>query len=455
MRRLLAVLLLVLPLQAREIHLAPDGNDAGDGSAAQPWKSFNKAVMSAQPGDTIVLAKGLYRDKFLFANRGGTPQEPITIEGNGALLSGCDIVPPETIEPAGDGRWKFAAKAMPEVLIVDGVFARQGRLPGHRGKPESLPEIDALQPGQWTWRDGWAVVRNDQPTKPALEVCVRDAGFQTNGVASHLIVRNLAACHHWNDGFNIHGRCRGLRFENILGYENMDEGFSAHEWCETDVYEAEFWGNDNGVADVMRCLSTYHRVYTHDNVEVGFLFRGGRHWVVDCLSVNDGQAATVGFGEVLSDDDPATNLLADPDCVFNHFTAIADPDQGSSLSISGRTVLQHCTLVDVWPTVSKGPCRVEWCVLAGKPGRTRYYLRAEAEGQNVFADNLVSPGRIHLAGTDYDAAAWDQVVARLGLGPQSQMTEFGLNDQFLPIVDGQPLRMQGGPGYWGAIKPPR
>jgi len=281
---------------------------------------------------------------------------------------------------------------------------------------------------------------------------VRDAGFRTNGVASHLIVRNLAACHHWNDGFNIHGRCRGLRFENIVGYENMDEGFSSHEWCETDVYEAEFWGNDNGVADVMRCLSSYHRVYTHHNVEVGFLFRGGRHWVVDCLSAADGRPASVEFGELLADDDPATNLLAEADVVFSHFTAIADPAAGASLSVNGRASFQNCTFIDVWPTITNGPCRIEWSVLTGRPGRARYWLRPGASGRNVFADNLVRPGRIHLEGTDYEADAWDQVVARLGLGPRAKMVEFELDSEHRPQVAGQALGMAGGPGYWGAVR---
>lgn len=452
MRRLLAVMLLLCPLRAAELHLAPHGDDAGDGSVAQPWKTFRKAVEAAEPGDTIVLAKGLYRDQFSFASRGGTAKEPIVIEGNGALLSGCDVVAPEAIEPGGDGRWKFAAKTMPEVLIIDGTFARQGRLPGHRGKPETLPELDALQPGQWTWREGWAYVRTDRADKPALEVCVRDAGFRTSGVSNHIIVRNLACRHHWNDGFNIHGRCRGLRFENILGYENMDEGFSSHEWCETDVYEAEFWGNDNGVADVMRCLSTYHRTFCHDNVEVGFHFSGGRHWVIDSLSVNDGRPAVVAPGEVMSDDDPQLNMLAVPDVVFSHCQFIARSEAGSSLPINGRASFQNCTFVDVWPTVTNGPSRVEWSILTGKPGRVRYYLRPAANGPNVFADNLVYPGVIHLEGHDYAAEAWPQVVEKLGLAPRSRMAAFELDGEGRPRVDGAVLKMPGGPTYWGAVR---
>ena len=452
MRYALTMLLFVFPLTAAELHLSPTGEDAGDGSAAKPWKTCRKAVDAAQPGDTIVLEKGLYRDQFIFANKSGAVEAPITIEGHGAALSGCDLVPPEAIEPAGDGRWKFAAKTMPEVLIIEGVFARMGRLPVDRGKPETLPEVDALEPGQWTWRDGACIVLTDQADKPALEVCVRDAGVRTSGLSSHLIVRNLVCRHHWNDGFNIHGRCRDLRFEHIIGYENMDEGFSAHEWCETEVYDAEFWGNDNGVADVMRCMTTYHRTRCHDNVETGFHFTGGRHMVIDSSSLHDGRPALVGGGEALTGDDPKINLLGEADVVFNHFLAIADPGQGSSLPINGRATFLNCTFVDVWPTITNGPSRVEWSLMTGKPGRSRYWVKPGATGLNAFVDNLVSPGRIHLDGTDYEAGAWDQVVAKLGLGPRSRQVEFTLDDQQRPMVDGQPLTMDGGPGYWGAVR---
>lgn len=37
------------------------GNDAGDGSEARPWQTIGKAVHSIQPGDTVVVHRGIYR----------------------------------------------------------------------------------------------------------------------------------------------------------------------------------------------------------------------------------------------------------------------------------------------------------------------------------------------------------------------------------------------------------
>lgn len=70
-----------------EYYLAPDGNDAGDGSFTQPWMNLQHAVNQAKPGDVIICRGGRYR----FTTRdssgkltvriktSGTAEAPITI----------------------------------------------------------------------------------------------------------------------------------------------------------------------------------------------------------------------------------------------------------------------------------------------------------------------------------------------------------------------------------------
>ncbi len=61
MSRLLFLLLAALPLCGAEYFVAPDGNDANDGSQAKPVAGLMKAQSLAQPGDTVWLRGGTYK----------------------------------------------------------------------------------------------------------------------------------------------------------------------------------------------------------------------------------------------------------------------------------------------------------------------------------------------------------------------------------------------------------
>jgi hypothetical protein len=68
-----AVLLLTprLPAQAREFHVAPEGHDAQRGTKAAPLRTIQRAADLAQPGDTITVHAGTYRER-VNPPRGGT-----------------------------------------------------------------------------------------------------------------------------------------------------------------------------------------------------------------------------------------------------------------------------------------------------------------------------------------------------------------------------------------------
>lgn len=55
-----------------DIFVAPGGSDDGDGSAARPYATLNKAVAVVRPGQTIALRGGTYR-----------PARPVTITTSG------------------------------------------------------------------------------------------------------------------------------------------------------------------------------------------------------------------------------------------------------------------------------------------------------------------------------------------------------------------------------------
>ncbi|MBA2408490.1 MAG: DUF1565 domain-containing protein [Gammaproteobacteria bacterium] len=61
--RLILLCLLASPSFAADYYVTPNGNDGSPGSKAQPWKTISKANQVLQPGDTVYVAPGEYRER--------------------------------------------------------------------------------------------------------------------------------------------------------------------------------------------------------------------------------------------------------------------------------------------------------------------------------------------------------------------------------------------------------
>ncbi|MGI5817612.1 MAG: right-handed parallel beta-helix repeat-containing protein [Armatimonadota bacterium] len=73
-----------------EYFLSPDGDDEAAGTREAPWRTLEKASLSAQPGDTVTLLPGEYPGALVPAV-GGTAEEPIVFRAEprlGARLIG-------------------------------------------------------------------------------------------------------------------------------------------------------------------------------------------------------------------------------------------------------------------------------------------------------------------------------------------------------------------------------
>lgn len=71
----------------RELFVTTGGDDVrGDGSSAQPFASIARASRAAQPGTRIRVAAGTYPAVGFIANLQGSPQAPIAIVADGAVV---------------------------------------------------------------------------------------------------------------------------------------------------------------------------------------------------------------------------------------------------------------------------------------------------------------------------------------------------------------------------------
>jgi hypothetical protein len=91
------------------VHVSTSGSDSsGNGSASKPFKSIRRAQSSADPGDTILIRPGTYKEEIRL-DKSGTSEKPITFkaaDGPGTVTIDADgreylAVP----DYAGAGKW--------------------------------------------------------------------------------------------------------------------------------------------------------------------------------------------------------------------------------------------------------------------------------------------------------------------------------------------------------------
>ncbi|MCY9667150.1 right-handed parallel beta-helix repeat-containing protein [Paenibacillus alginolyticus] len=79
---------------ARDYYVSPEGNDTNPGTVNEPLVSIQKAIDSVEPGGTVYLLEGSYRQTVRIAKSGSQAQGYITLrnaEGQTAILDGTGV----------------------------------------------------------------------------------------------------------------------------------------------------------------------------------------------------------------------------------------------------------------------------------------------------------------------------------------------------------------------------
>lgn len=116
---LVAGLLSVGLLSAKEYHVSPSGSDAAEGTLTSPFRTINYAAQVALPGDTVTVHNGVYREWVNPLNGGERPDKRIlyrVAEGEKAELKGSELVTNWKREKKGKGVWKAV---VPNTLFGD------------------------------------------------------------------------------------------------------------------------------------------------------------------------------------------------------------------------------------------------------------------------------------------------------------------------------------------------
>jgi hypothetical protein len=422
---------------------AERGDDAQDGlSPEKALRSIDAAMAKIQPGDTLSLGAGqLFYESMVFRSS-GTPWQPIIIEGNGATISGLAEVPAERWQDLGDGLFfqpDGTRVGAQEPFLID---REQRRLEG----PQKPAE---LKVGQACWIAKGIYVRCAPGVKPAqleLRGTYRPCGVTMTNI-SYVSVRNLTAEYFANDGFNMHGYCRGLHFDQICARYNGDDGFSNHEDVAAVVRGGYFHHNNYGIQDINVARSLYQGVLVEHNRRAGADFSGGFRSLEDSLLRNN-----AGGQIVIRDNKPRVAGYAadDPMHAGNLFlknVVICGGARGLVVTGKSSASVQRCSILDAKVAVSvlSNATLYLFNSLIRHPEDGQALL---IQGGSLRADgNAYYPGSIHANGQDFPPAAFADYQRSSEQDQHSLVGAPSFRGMFLArqpvLMDGQQRRAPG------------
>ncbi|QDV68741.1 hypothetical protein Poly24_24540 [Rosistilla carotiformis] len=190
-----------------------------------PYRTIMRALLVAQPGDSIVLTKTdiPYRECISLngTRHSGTPMFPFRIVGNGAVLDGSTsprrdgweivsgdlyrYIPPRP----GYGQMMLAGRAMSRFISSDG-------------------DLSAMAAGQWAHWNGRMFYRppaGKSPLDEPLEITTEAVGITLYDV-EHVIISDLTVRGYRLDGINAHDKANHVQLIGIAARHNGRSGIS-------------------------------------------------------------------------------------------------------------------------------------------------------------------------------------------------------------------------------------
>ncbi len=446
-----ALCLLVLPCLALGDTWFVNNRSGDDGrggrTAATAFATIAKATAWARTSDTIALADtGLaYREPIRLHRLGGTPAQPFVVEGNGAAITGLQALPAKAWQRRDDGSYFHPVPRKP--YGVPFLVERRRRLPAAKS-------AEAVEPGQFFWGDDGVLFCPEEGKAVgdyALEATLIVSGLEIAG-SSYITCRNLVSEFHSNDGFNVHGDCRGIVCESIVGRHNGDDGFSVHETIGTVVRNAHFHHNRWGIQDVNASRSIFNGVTAEHNEANGVHFVGGYHSLVDSIVRDNGRAQVAVTGErpkhlVGSEHNPLCRGIA-----FLQNVVATGGTGGLSASNGAQVTAWNCVFARSGTGVLVNRDSTCHLVMSVVSDCAKHELVSRSTA--FFRDhNLYHPGRFRWLDTDYGPEQWAAFRAAAGHDERSQIAHPRLSRETgEPLSDSPALKMKRRPGPTAPVR---
>lgn len=277
-----------LHLSGKEFQVAPNGSDDGDGVAA-PFRTIQKAVRGAGPGDVIRIRGGTYREG-IEALSGGSKEKPLVIEafpGETPVIKGSEIVTgwiPDEGQVWKKNDWKDGTQQ---------VFMDFDRKPGpplvQIGYPSKFYTGDAggnifffpdpigkdrkdLKPGSFYWEPAsntlyvWLADGSD-PNQHEMEVSIRPKLFHMKKPYVHL--KGLSFRHSNCSTYREQGTAVEMSEGSVV--ENCDI-----QWCDFAGLSMAY--KQPGAKAINCNISNNGAIGIGASASYGFLVQGCRLW---------------------------------------------------------------------------------------------------------------------------------------------------------------------------------
>jgi alpha-N-arabinofuranosidase len=201
---ILVSLFLTCTVQAAEVHVSKSGDNENKGSKAEPFKTISTAAESAQPGDTITVHEGVYRERINPPRGGSSDDQRIVYQaapGERVEIKGSEVV--TGWEKVQDDIWKvvlpnsFFGGFNPYSDLIHGDWFRDKGRAHHTGAvylkgewlieaaklEELLQQVKQESDPLWFAKVGkkntsiWAQFKGVDPNSELVEVNARQSVF--------------------------------------------------------------------------------------------------------------------------------------------------------------------------------------------------------------------------------------------------------------------------------------
>lgn len=223
-----------------------DGDDRFDGHTllpvnefTGPFKTISAAIRRVAIGDRVRIANnGIAYDETL--EMIGPRFTGVTIEGNGAVVSGAKPIPLEAWQPLGNALWRFTPRRKAYYQLIAGDQA----LPEHP-VPPAAAKFPGIPPGHWAGWHGSIYLQLQPGAGQRLDLMQLAFAAEEVGITlldtSDLVVQNLELRHFRLDGIGAHDRCRDVVLDGVRLTENGRSGLavggSSLVWLKDSVLE--------------------------------------------------------------------------------------------------------------------------------------------------------------------------------------------------------------------------
>jgi len=326
-------------------YTASDGNDQNPGTIDEPWRTISMAARTLEPGDTVLICEGTYREAVNPA-RSGTADEPIVyaaFPGERVVVSGSNEV--ADWERDGDGnRYSARINFAPYPRFYRerdprgnfGGLVMQNGAKMNYAMETGVDEVD--EPGEYFMNDSgdspytlYVVVRDlgegFNPNEYSMEIGRVNHVFNLDGGEDYIVVKKLEL-RAGNDGGISAFNSVGCVYDGLKSYSHYITGIYLKNGTEEhEIRDCEFWDNGHGGIELARSHSNWihHNLFLSRDQGDGLGGNGAHMWLGPV-----GQSANDNLIEY------NIGLLTGSDYIHSCFIAV----QGS------RNTIRHNSAID-------------------------------------------------------------------------------------------------------------